>query len=163
MLDPDPITDRRVLVTPLPAATPSPVVLVAVVAMALIGAGAIVLIGIFAPERSALLIGQVLALLVPTTAALLAVLKSTQNSQAIQQVHLSLNGRLEQLLRVTASSQRAEGNIEGAQKMLDASNLVAAQAIVGAQVPVIIAPAPLVPVVQQRRKKDPVPPPKEQP
>lgn len=68
MLDPDPITDRRVLVTPVPAATPSPVLLVAVVAMALIGAGASVLIGIFAPERSALLIGQVLALLVPTTA-----------------------------------------------------------------------------------------------
>lgn len=159
----DDVGDRRVPVTVLPGPSPSPLLLLAVVAMTTIGVVAILVIGLFAPDRAAVLIAQVVALLIPTTAALLTLLKTQQNSHALHNVQLSINGRLEQLLRVTGETARAKGNIEGAQKMLDASNLVAAQSIVNAQVPVILTPASSVVVTPPRRKKEPGPPAKEQP
>jgi hypothetical protein len=48
-------------------------------------------------------------------AAIGACLISWRNRSAIQDVHVSINSRMDELLRVTAQASRAEGVAEGAQ------------------------------------------------
>jgi hypothetical protein len=80
----------------------------AVVALSLIGVGAIITVLIVRPppaDNTGIIVA-ILGFLVPTVTALLAA--------AVQQVHLAVNSRLTQHLTLTASSARAEGHIEGA-------------------------------------------------
>lgn len=56
---------------------------------------------------------QLLVALAPTVVALLAYLQGRKNRSAIQEVHVSLNSRLTELLRQTSIAQRAEGKAEG--------------------------------------------------
>ena len=53
-------------------------------------------------------------MLVPTIAGLLAYRKGAQNNRDIQEVRVSVDGRLSQLLRKTDTTARAEGQIAGA-------------------------------------------------
>jgi hypothetical protein len=50
-----------------------------------------------------------IAALPPTLVALLSLRKSKQNEAAIEQVHISINSRLTELLIATAAASRAEG------------------------------------------------------
>jgi hypothetical protein len=80
----------------------------AVVALSLIGVGAIITVLIVRPppaDNTGIIVA-ILGFLVPTVTALLAA--------AVQQVHLAVNSRLTQLLQLTASSARAEGELKGA-------------------------------------------------
>jgi len=48
---------------------------------------AILVVGVFIPERSEILIGTILTVAVPTTAALLALLRSTANAAQLTELH----------------------------------------------------------------------------
>lgn len=50
---------------------------------------------------------------------LLSFIRSYKNATAIQEVHLSLNGRLTELLETTKDKAQAEGQEEGRIKELD--------------------------------------------
>lgn len=70
--------------------------------LAVVAVGAITTIFIVRPEKdNTALIGSLLSFLVPLMTALLAA--------AVQQVHVAVNSRLSQLLRVTAAKSKAEG------------------------------------------------------
>jgi hypothetical protein len=55
----------------------------------------------------------ILAVLPATIAAIASVITSILNRYAIQDIHLSVNSRLSELLRVTAVAAHAEGHMEG--------------------------------------------------
>ena len=50
-----------------------------------------------------------IAAIPPTLAALLALVKSIKVEKAVQEVHLSVNSRLDQLLKSTSLASHAEG------------------------------------------------------
>lgn len=49
----------------------------------------------------------------PTLGALLAYFQSRKNTKALDEVHITLNSRLTQLLEQTGKAARAEGKAEG--------------------------------------------------
>jgi hypothetical protein len=53
-----------------------------------------------------------IAAIPPTLVALLALRTGKKNEASIQQVHLSVNSRMDEMLRLTAASQRAAGKTE---------------------------------------------------
>jgi hypothetical protein len=58
------------------------------------------------------MIGQIAAI-ISAVAALGAVCMSWRNSRKIQSVHVSINSRMDELLRVTGLAERARGIEEG--------------------------------------------------
>lgn len=53
--------------------------------------------------------------LIPTLPAVFALVASVRNKQAIQEVHLSVNSRMDELLKITGDAKRAEGVKAGAE------------------------------------------------
>lgn len=49
----------------------------------------------------------------PTLVALLSLLNGRRNSKAIQEVHLSINSRMDQLLKSSKAQSKAEGIEQG--------------------------------------------------
>jgi len=89
-------------------------VIIAVCCMAFLLATFVVLISLVKPGEDNLdLIAIVFAAITPTTVALLAYMKGAENSQAVKDVHLAINGRLTQLLAMTETASHAEGVAEG--------------------------------------------------
>lgn len=81
----------------------------AVIVLSLLGVGAIVALTVLNPEKDhSSTIVVILGFLVPTVTALLA--------GAVSQVQKSVNGRLTQLLAMTARTHAAEGEIVGQAK-----------------------------------------------
>lgn len=113
-----------------PKPTNNTPVIIAVCCMALLLATFVVLISLVRPGDDNLdLIAIVFAAVTPTTVALLAYMKTVDNSQAVKDVHLALNGRLTQLLAMTDLASRAEGVAEGTQAgVATAKELVSATA-----------------------------------
>lgn len=97
--------DRR-----LPPTNSSTLVYVAaVIVLSLLGVGSIVALTVLNPEKDhSATIVVILGFLVPTVTALLA--------GAVSQVQKSVNGRLTQLLAMTARTHAAEGEIVGQAK-----------------------------------------------
>jgi len=77
----------------------------AVVVLSLLAVGAVVTIFLVRPDKdSTSLIATILGFVVPVVTGFIAA--------AVQQVHSSVNGRLTQLLKLTAKSSLAEGKAE---------------------------------------------------
>ena len=55
----------------------------------------------------------IIAAIPPTLVALLTLRNSKKNAQAIQEVHLSINSRMDQLLEASKAASNAEGREEG--------------------------------------------------
>lgn len=105
-----------VYTSPAPKQTSNNGVIIAVCSMALLLAVFVVAISMVRPGEDNLdLIAIVFAAITPTTVALLAYMKTSENAQAVKDVHLALNGRLTQLLAMTDRSSHAEGLAEGTQ------------------------------------------------
>lgn len=138
--------------------------LIAVVVMVLIGVVAVLSIVLLRPDSdNSQLIATVLSMIVPTTAAILALMKS-------QETHLTVNSQLAQWKLDFADLKRAEGEKEGismeqarvaelrktvaAERPIAVAPAVApAQAPAQAPVPVIVANPQPVPVVDVSEKK----------
>lgn len=83
----------------------------ATILLAVVAVIAIVIIFVARPDKdNSTLVGTLLGFLVPLMTALLAA--------AVQQVHLAVNSRLTQLLRVTAAKSKAEGMLLARQQAL---------------------------------------------
>jgi hypothetical protein len=98
---------------PVPPPSKWPYVLAAIggVTAALI---AIVLISVLRPDRdNTQLITTIMTLITPTLAAILALIKGTENTQAVQELRLDIDGRLTQLLERTAQAEHAAGLARG--------------------------------------------------
>lgn len=119
-----------VYTTVVPKPTNNNPVIIAVCCMALLLAAFVVMISVVRPDGDNLdLIAIVFAAITPTTVALLAYMKTTENAQAVKDVHLAINGRLTQLLAMTELASRAEGVAEGTQAgVATAKELVAVTA-----------------------------------
>lgn len=64
------------------------------------------------------------AQVVTAVAALAAFISSWLNRRQIQQIHISINSRMDQLLVVTGAEQHAAGVLEATQKAADAIELL---------------------------------------
>jgi hypothetical protein len=98
---------------PIPISGSWPWLIAGVVAMTFFGILGVVLIAIFVDENVVQLIATVLSLIVPTVAALLAMLKSAEASTKVDTLHVAVNSRLSQLLEQTTIAQHAIGKSEG--------------------------------------------------
>jgi hypothetical protein len=104
--------------TPLPAPVPPrsnpwPYI-VALVIVSLIGALSIVTITLVRPhEDNTAIYTQIVGMLLPTSAAILALIRVGQTQEAVKDVHISLNSRLSALLEKTELASRAAGKVEG--------------------------------------------------
>lgn len=98
-----------------------------VCALAFVTMAAIVLVSVLLPGRdNALIIGQILTVAAPTTVALLAYIKGSQNNEAIREVHLSVNSRMDKLLEQKGIASRAAGREEGRAETASAAPTFAA-------------------------------------
>lgn len=85
---------------------------ITVIALCALAAISVVLITILRPDKdNTSVIATLLGLFVPSIGALIAAI--------IQQVHLAVNSRLTELLRVTAASSKAEGVKEATEARKD--------------------------------------------
>src|SRR5665647_2278313 len=85
-------------------------VIIASCSMAVLLSFFVILISIVRPNSDNLtLIGIVVATITPTSVALLAYLKTLDNSTAVQGVQQAINGRLTQLLVMTEAASHAQG------------------------------------------------------
>lgn len=76
--------------------------------------GAVVAVEVLRPDKdNAALVTAILGVIVPTTAALLALVRGNETERAVRDVHLLVNSRLTQLLEQTAVASRAQGKEEG--------------------------------------------------
>lgn len=92
-----------------PSASHTMLYVAAVIVLSVVGVGSIVALQLLNPEKDhSATIVVILGFLVPTVTALLA--------GAVSQVQKSVNGRLTQLLAMTARTHAAEGEIVGAAK-----------------------------------------------
>lgn len=134
-----------------PASNSSAFVLGSIIALAVIGAGTIVIVSLLRPkEDNTALIASILGFIAPTTAALLALVKSTQAGAAVQELRLDVNHRLSQLLEQTAKAAKSEGRddaLAAAAAIASATTAAVAPAIVAA----VASPAPA-PAVQEPPK-----------
>ena len=86
---------------------------VSLVIIALVGALSIVAVTLARPhEDNTAIYTQIVGMIVPTTAAILALIRVGETNEAVQNVHISLNSRLSQLLEKTESSSRAAGKAD---------------------------------------------------
>lgn len=100
---------------PLRPASNVPVI-IASCSMAVLLAFFVILISIIRPGSDNLtLIGIVVATITPTSVALLAYLKTLDNSADVKGVQQAINGRLTQLLVMTEAASHAQGLVEGTQ------------------------------------------------
>lgn len=84
-----------------------------VVGVMLVSVLAIIAITLARPKQdNTALITSVIGMATPTVAALLALIKSGETARAVQEVHVSLNSRLTQLLAQTALAERTAGRNE---------------------------------------------------
>ena len=60
-----------------------------------------------------------IATIISAIAAVGAVIASLVNARKIQDVHVSINSRMDQLLSLTAAAEKAKGVIEGRAESLD--------------------------------------------
>jgi hypothetical protein len=101
------------LPTPMPPKSGALPYVIALVILSLIGALSIVLVTLARPhEDNTAIYTQIVGMLVPTSAAILALIKVNQTSEAVQNVHISLNSRLTQLLEQTELASRAKGKAD---------------------------------------------------
>lgn len=108
-----PLTPPEVVIEQLAKAKKiSQATLYAIVGMTLAGMTAVVVLFLMDKTEGA---SVILTMLTPTITALLAYRKSTENAAAIHEVHLSVNGRLSQLLRKTEHAAKAQGKLEAAE------------------------------------------------
>lgn len=105
------------LSAPVPPLVVRPPVLAYVFSLCgVLALGVIAVLGILLvrpKEDNSILIGLVLAMLAPTTTALLALISSANNATAIKDLHVIVNSRLSELLMATAASERSQGRAEG--------------------------------------------------
>lgn len=88
--------------------------LVAIVFMSALAVIAILGIELLRPTKdNTQLITSVMGMIVPTTAALLVLLRGNSTEQSVQEIHLAVNSRLSELLEQTAKSERAAGLAAG--------------------------------------------------
>ncbi len=98
------IPDYSESVVPLPNNVPY---LLAIVAMAVVGVTAVVLVSVLRPAQdNSSIITTILGLLAPTTLSLLAFMKA-------QETHLSVNSRLDAFMREAKYAAHAKGLMEG--------------------------------------------------
>ena len=91
-------------------------VIIASCSMAVLLSFFVILISIIRPNSDNLtLIGIVVATITPTSVALLAYLKTLDNSADVKVVQQAINGRLTQLLVMTQEASRSQGLAEGTQ------------------------------------------------
>ena len=64
-----------------------------------------------------------LAAVVAAGAAVIGAVRSFFNARAIQEVHLSVNSRLDQLLNATSAKAHSDGVVEGARQVRDATSV----------------------------------------
>lgn len=127
--------------TPPPAkATSSIPVIVAACSMAVLLTVFVIVISIVRPDSDNInLIGIVIAAVAPTTVALLAYLKTLDNSVAVQEVRQAVNGRQTQLLAMTETASYAQGLADGTTAgTIIAKDLVATTASQLRQGPVVL-------------------------
>lgn len=103
----------------------------AVVVVIVVTVVAIVALSIFSPGDNTGIILQIVGVVAPTTAALLALSRSSQNSEQISQTHNRVeelddrvNGRLTQLVQRTDEAARAQGVHQGEQDERDRAGSV---------------------------------------
>ena len=90
--------------------------LITVLVMFSFGVVSIILVSKFRPDTDiVLLIGAVSAFIIPTTASVMAFMKS-------QETHLSVNSRLDQFIKNADLVARSEGRQEGRQEGVDSAN-----------------------------------------
>jgi len=99
----DAITDRLAVMR-APNNTPYIIAVVCMIALGVVGVIAITLLR--PTDDNTILIGGLLGFIAPTTLSLLAFMKS-------QETHLSVNSRLEEFMRASASNARFQGIEEG--------------------------------------------------
>lgn len=105
------LTPAEVLAKMAAAEHASRLSMLGIIILSVVGVGAISLLFIFnKPDGAA----AVSTMLIPTIASLLAYRKGAQNNRDLQEVRVSVDGRLSQLLKKTDSSARAEGHLEAA-------------------------------------------------
>ena len=99
-----------------PPSSPTATLIWSVVILSVVTIIGIVTSAVLLPGNTTLIV-QILAVIVPTSAALMAVLKSTQNQTKIEGIRVDVNSRLSQLLESKSAQSRAEGVIEGSGAM----------------------------------------------
>lgn len=87
--------------------------IVAVVVMASLTIIVIAGLEVLHPGDNSVVIGHILTIAVPTTTALLALLNSKANTAKIQDIHLSINSRLDQLMVAEKALSHTQGVTEG--------------------------------------------------
>lgn len=70
--------------------------------------GAIVALEVFHPGDNSIAIGHILTIGIPTTAALLGLVRSSQNGQRLDDLHEAVNGRMDQQLAQARVAGRTE-------------------------------------------------------
>ena len=70
--------------------------------------GAIVALEVLHPGDNSIAIGHILTIGIPTTAALLGLVRSTQNNQRLEDLHEAVNGRMDQQLEQARAAGRME-------------------------------------------------------
>lgn len=91
---------------------------------------AIVSLAIFVPGDNTVVVLQIVGVVAPTTAALLALLKSAENTikteatqEQVQRLSVTVDGRLTQLLEARSDASHAAGVHQGEQDERDRSTL----------------------------------------
>lgn len=74
--------------------------------------GAIVALEVFHPGDNSIAIGHILTIGIPTTAALLGLVRSSQNGQRLGDLHEAINGRMDQQLAQARQIGRVEATRE---------------------------------------------------
>src|SRR6185503_2817774 len=110
----NPNTQEPESTLPVPSAPPSLTVVVigALVIVVVVTVIAMVLTSIFLPDNPTLAC-SIVRYTGEITAALLILLRSTQNAAGIQKVHVDLNSRLTAYMRDLALAERAKGVLQG--------------------------------------------------
>lgn len=78
------------------------------VVMAALMIGAIVALEVFRPGDNSVVIGHILTIGIPTTAALLSFIRSTETKQRVGELHEAVNGRMSEQLEQARAAGRAE-------------------------------------------------------
>jgi hypothetical protein len=137
---------------PLKKASNIPYV-IAVVVMVLIGVVSILTVVILRPEKdNSQLIATIVSLIVPTTAAILALMKA-------QETHITVNSQLSQWKVDYANLMRAQGGVEATVKEQDRVALMKEKAIAGAALSAVAGlsrPAQDEPIKVKVEDSDPV-------
>ena len=71
---------------------------------------------------------QVVTMVVPTIAAIAAFIQGRQNKTKIEQIHLTINSRISELLKATEEAARIAGHFEGKGEASQAAKLAVTKA-----------------------------------